>query len=202
MATGATYLDRKLSGIAANVCTYPGCKREPADDSMMCVAHRDGERKRKREHRRKRRAEWRAAKRCLSCGGERVPRRRYCAACLVARNRTPHQRVDNGVDKRDRIAQNTRTLPDGRTRYIGPGRRGTRPAVAEDELDLLEAKKRIERALLGLQYAKSAEVQALPRIQRKGVEHEALSQADHGARFIESVLERHRYGGRIARSDD
>ena len=198
MADGVTYGARTLHAASANVCSYPGCDVAPADDSNYCAGHRDDARARSRASRRRIRKRWEAEKLCLRCGRKRAPHRRHCAVCLVALGRTPHPGVNNYVNKTSRVAAGTKVDQtvgnEGRRRFHGSqGRRGPPGKEREDANDFADLIRSIERAREGVAYAYSPEVQQLPRAQRQEVLHAALAHADHGARFIASILERHNY---------
>ncbi len=211
MATGATYLERKHNAADTNVCTYPGCELEPADGASMCIGHRDAERARKKASIARRRARAKAKGLCSRCARRpRAPSSKWgCPACIIelgVLKRSPNF-VARHVDKlqriRDRTVVSVHGGEEGRSRYRGIlGRRGRGKRVHEDTEDLNDARDAVEKAIAGLAFAASPEVQALPAIQRKEAVQAALSQADHAAGFIEVVLDRHRYRGRSARSDD
>lgn len=211
MATGATYQDRKLASIEHAECSYPGCRRAQADDSAMCVKHRDAERSRKAAWIKKERKKAKRKNLCTRC----TKRRRSagsswgCSKCLVELRKIPSRSkvVATHVDKSARIAARTTVGSfageEGRSRYRGAqGRRGAPGSAVEDERDFSEVIKKLEKTRAELRYAYSPEVQELPTMQRREVLRAALSHADHGARFIDSILERHRYGGRMPSRDE
>lgn len=192
----ATYMDRKVAGL----CTYPGCIAPPADDALQCETHQRAANKRASRTRAKLRKLRRKNGRCAECGINKSKRFR-CPACQILVNRAPRHRGNNGGNKRARVAARITVGSfageEGRSRYRGAlGRKGPPGKAREDATDLADARLAIDRALAGLAYARSPEVLALPLAQRKEAERAALSQADHGARFIDAVLERNRYHGR------
>lgn len=211
MAVGSSYRARKEHAIDASVCLYHGCNAAQSGDSLLCVAHRDAERQRVRLSKRKRRRMAAARSLCSRCA--RRPRAKSsdwgCAVCLVELGALKRSTsfVTEDVNKRARvearIVVGSFQKEEGRSRYRGgQARRGPPGKVREDAQDLLAARVAIDKARLGLAYAASAEVRQLPLVQRREVERAALSQADHGARFLEAVLERHRYDGRMPEKDN
>lgn len=189
------YQQRKLDGR----CVYPGCPAICADDSSLCPAHRDAQRRRVRLAVRKKRARWRRAGLCTRCGRKRKPGHGWgCPKCIVAVDAVPRRLVTTHVNKSARIAARTEAVDehaaDGyrRTRYRGQDRRGRQSNQQIDEQDLDDAIERLRRGKAGLALARSAEVQQLPRVQRDEAKHEALAHIDHGLRFAEDVLERNR----------
>lgn len=199
MDVSSDYQQRKEAGR----CTYPGCEQDAAEDSSLCGEHRDAQRHRVKLAMRRRRKDWKAKKLCVRCGRRRSPGSSWgCPKCLVQTGRA----VTTGVNKSTRIAARVaaRTeavdehVADGyrRKRFRGQDRRGRQTNQQIDEQDLDDAIERLRRAKAGLALARSPEVQQLPRIQREEAKREALSQADHGLRFVEDVLERNRYNQR------
>jgi len=79
---------------------------------------------------------------------------------------------------------------DGWKRYRGKGRRGAPGAAVNDEQDLRDAIKHLERGTQALAYARSAEVQALPRIQRRAVMDEAVDRLGLVGRAVSEVVQR------------
>ncbi len=79
---------------------------------------------------------------------------------------------------------------DGWKRYRGKGRRGAPGAAVNDEQDLRDAIKHLERGTQALAYARSAEVQALPRIQRRAVMDEAVDRLGLVGRAVTEVVKR------------
>lgn len=140
----------------------------------------------------RKRDRWAAQGKCRGCGTPRKPKQR-CAVCAARRpERIRVEAVDSGVDARDPFRRDN----DGWKRYRGKGRRGAPGAAASDEQDLVDATKALERGRQALAYARSAEVQALPKIQRAGVRNEALAHLGLVARTVEEVTARNR--GRTA----
>lgn len=194
------YQQRKESGR----CTYPGCDQAQGELTLLCDVHAVAARARRRRSESKLRYALRKAKRCADCG---KPSKQYrCPACRIVVGRGIGLRANKSEDKSQRIAARVaaRTeavdehVADGyrRKRFRGQDRRGRQTNQQIDEQDLDDAIERLRRAKAGLALARSAEVQQLPRIQREEAKHEALSQADHGMRFVEEVLERNRYNPR------
>lgn len=190
-----TYLERKTS--ETPLCTYPGCDLPPADDHLQCKGHRAEHRKRARASAQRRRDQLAAAGKCTQCGTPRKPGQR-CVVCRARRCRiAPDDAVDNKVDSGGSAQSDQwRKDNDGWARYRGKGRRGAPAAGVNDEQDLRDALKALVAGQKALAYARSPEVQALPRIQRASVRREAAAFLAHAARFLDEVVERNEPKGR------
>jgi hypothetical protein len=188
------YQQRKQAGL----CLWCGSE-SAVEDSGFCVRHQRLTREYNRKYARQTRSERRAAGLCAICGA--VPSEKYrCLKCALRDGRITLAGVDVGVEKKrvqgwDERLERNRGATSGYThkRYHGQARRGRQTVAALDDQDLTDALKRIEKARAGLAIARSEEMQQLPRIQRENAIREALSQADHGIRFAEEVLDRNRY---------
>lgn len=171
-----------------------GCGQPAAEDSFLCLTHRDADRERYRlskQRIRKRRKEQRL---CVDCGGPRPRGRASCMACAVRHGRVMQRyRKSAGASKDERIAAATMVHPDGRERYHGQRKRGNQPHLQLDEQDIGYAQSMLERGLAGLRLYESAEVQALPRIQREDVRAEALALLNRATGHTEDVLERRKF---------
>ena len=174
-----------------NACTgAAGCKRPTEDGSSLCKRHRKMQLKRQQRSMAKLRDRWEADGRCRGCGTPKKLDRR-CAVCAARR---PERIRDEAVN----AAVNATTSDpfrrdnDGWKRYRGKGRRGPPAAAVNDEQDLADATKALERGRQALAYARSPEVQALPKIQRAGVRNEALAHLGLVARTVEEVAARNR----------
>lgn len=84
---------------------------------------------------------------------------------------------------------------DGWRRYRGKGRRGAPGAAVNDEQDLADATKALERGRQALAYARSEEVQSLPRIQKRAVLNEALAHLGLAGRTLGEVTQRNQGRG-------
>lgn len=202
MATAATYIEKKLAG----VCTRAGCSIAASDTSLLCEAHRRDAIAREVRSKAKARRARRAQGLCAECGVVKTKRYR-CSSCLIRLGKLRRPMVDTVVDKRTRVASRITVgsfaKEEGRSRYRGAQARRGPPGVArEDAADFSDAIRSIERGRDGVAHAHSDEVKQMPLAQRQDVMRRALSQADHGARFIESILERHRYDGRMPEKDN
>src|SRR5678816_4364905 len=150
-----------------NACTgATGCRRAPEDGSSLCKRPRKKQLKRQRQSMAKIRDRWEAEGKCRTCGTPRKEGQR-CAVCAARR---PERVTDGAVN----IAVNATPDPfrrdsDGWKRYRGKGRRGAPGAAVNDEQDLADATKALERGRQALAYARSEEVQSLPRIQKRAV---------------------------------
>jgi hypothetical protein len=179
-----------------SICTRPGCNADPADDSNECPPHRDDSRTRKARSKRRKRSKWRRLKRCMTCGRKRLRGRKHCAKCTARLGYTKAARGDKSVDnERDRQFTNAMET-DGwtRSRYRGQGKRGRQSTVQIDDQDLRYAIDAIQKAKNRLMFVSDAE---MPRSERQDAIRAALAQAAHGVRFVEEVLDRHRYGSEI-----
>ena len=79
---------------------------------------------------------------------------------------------------------------EGFKRYRGRARRGAPGAAVNDEQDLSSAADTLERGRAAMRYARSPEVLALPRIQRRSALNEAVSLLALAARFLDEVVDR------------
>lgn len=136
---------------------------------------------------------------CRACGTPRKPNQR-CSSCAAKR---PERITDDAVNVTVNAAgaDPFRRDADGWKRYRGKGRRGAPGAAVNDEQDLADATKALERGRQALAYARSPEVQALPKIQRAGVRNEALAHLGRVARTVEEVAARNR-GRTVGESAD
>lgn len=157
------------------------------DDASMCPRCLKRHRKRNREGVAELRARRRAAGLCAYCETKSVTYR-----CPV--HRIAHDQVSSEWSKTRSSAQpgadQWRRDNDGWARFRGKGRRGAPGAAANDEQDLSSAKATMERGAAALRYARSPEVQALPRIQKKGAMAEAVAILELAARFLDDITMR------------
>jgi hypothetical protein len=79
----------------------------------------------------------------------------------------------------------------GWERFRGKGRRGAPTAAANDEADLIEATKALEKGRTALAYAHSPEVKQLGPIQRRAALEAAAAVLRHAAGFVLDVVRRH-----------
>ena len=137
---------------------------------------------RKLRDRREAAGQWRG------CGHPKNPGKR-CAICAARR---PERISDEAVtvELRQNRGDPFRRDNDGWKRYRGKGRRGAPGAAVNDEQDLRDALKHLERGTQALAYARSAEVQALPRIQRRAVMEEAVDRLGLVGRAVIEVVQR------------
>lgn len=181
------------------LCTYPGCKRQPWDESLQCRKHTLAHRKRQRRANKNRRRKWARKQRCLRCGGKRAPDRRHCFDCLVE---TGELAKKQHADFYEYKSSGTRTAveTDGyaRERYRGQGKRGRQSAAAIDDQDLGYALDAIGKAKLALAAIAHPDFAQLTRSQKIDATGAALAQAEHGVRFVEEVLDRHKYEPELA----
>jgi hypothetical protein len=187
------YQDRKIAGL----CTRCGA---PAEDGyQLCPDHRAAQKRYAAACYKVGRKAREKGKRCMRCGkGKRKPGSRWCIACLARRGKLGALGPKKiGITTRDRIADRTEfvTEGDGRTRSRYKGKHVGRASAAEmDGDDIRAVRASLQKLETGLAVARSPEVEALPRIQRKEALLAALSHADHARRFLAEMLERHRYG--------
>lgn len=185
-----TYAERQ----AASRCVYSSrCKRQLADGADLCDRHLKRKRRVQRTSAKEARDNNRTLGLCAFCPTKSATYR--CAACAVKHGQTPSLRVASGVDAAPQSDQ-WRKDNDGWARYRGKGRRGAPAAGVNDEQDLRDAEKALEAGRKALAYARSPEVQALPRIQRASVRREATAFLAHAARFLDEVVERNEPKGR------
>lgn len=184
-----SYLDLKL----ARRCVR--CRRDltdaEAEVSDLCAPHLADKRARQAKSEKRARSARRRNGMCAECGAVKS-KRYYCPGCLVKVGRTPKSSaVDNAVDKSARIAARTSRRNEGRDRYRGRPRRGRPSDVDEATLDRDDIIRLAHLWCDGIAYAKSPEVQALPRIQRRDALEAAIDHARHGIRFWTAAIERH-----------
>lgn len=135
------------------------------------------------------RAEREARGECLGCG---TPRRagQKCAVCTAKRTGRISEEAVNGIVNASTTADPFRRDNDGWRRYRGKGRRGPRAAGVTDEADLRDALKLAEDGRKALAYARSPEVQAMPRVQRAGVKQEGAAKLALAAGLLADVVAR------------
>ncbi len=174
----------------ASVCTYAGCEVPAGEASEECPYHHKRTKARKRKYDRKRRARYARRKLCVTCGRRRRGQARHCAGCLIRLGRLKKSGADKGADKRLQISARTIVDKEGRTRYLGQSRRGA-PSVGQlDEWDLALGRKEGAHADEGHAHYQSAEVQAMPRIQREDIRQAYASRAFAAARAYLLVCKR------------
>lgn len=91
---------------------------------------------------------------------------------------------------------------DGWRRYRGQGRRGAPGAAVNDERDLADVTKALDRGRRALVYARSPEVEALPRIQKRAVMNEALAHLGLAGRTLGEVTARNSGRGPVKAAGD
>lgn len=186
-------------------CVRRGCNDDCADDSDYCAPHRDEQRDYNAEHMRRKRAEWDAADACMRCGSPRRKKgSRECVACLLKRGKLGvSQRVEN---KGDRLT--SRLIPwensphnAGRLRLRG-GKRGAPGIDEQDEFERKIVQAGIERYLKACEFLTSADGKAMLPADRDAARMAALGQLALASRAADDILDRNRYGQRLARADD
>ncbi|MBA3421666.1 MAG: hypothetical protein H0U12_07205 [Thermoleophilaceae bacterium] len=184
---GELYEQRKATGL----CTRCGVVAA-SDDSQYCQPHHEYAKQYSRDALKRLRDGRRAKGLCVYCGTKSEQRR--CMACRIKQGRVSTRGVKKGV--KNATADRTWKDAGGRTRYHGQPSRGRQSNASLDDQDIDYAISALQKAKQGLEVARSPEVQALPKVQREEVKRAALSQADHGTRFIEEVLDRNRPRGK------
>jgi hypothetical protein len=192
------YEQRKLDGECTR-CGVELTEERKDDGESMCAKCHGYVRTAKRRSAQKKRAVWKRKRLCGQCGKKRRPGGKLCPGCSVRYGSVPRHLVDHYVDHGiDRADEKWRTTieqsPDGvmreRRRFVGQGKRGRQSGEQLDEQDLIDARRCIQDGWLGLAYFRSAEVQALPRIQRDEVKREALAKFERGQRWLEEIIDR------------
>lgn len=188
------YEQRKLDG----VCTR--CGAEPAqEESSLGVRCHGYMKNAQRRSKRSKRAIWKRKKLCGQCGKKRRPGGKLCPACSVRFGATPRPLVQHYVehDADPAVAGWKETIeqsPDGklraRRRFAGQGKRGRQSGAQLDEQDLADARRCVLEGERGLAYYRTAEVQALPRIQRDEVRAEALAKLQRAQRWLADIIDR------------
>lgn len=187
-----------------------GCGDAALDDSDFCRVHHEAEKKHKRDSAARRRDALRKAKKCIDCEG--ASRKLRCRSCHrlhieVKRQRRGVESERRGVESLPSVSVEDSALSvdpvwrpdrDGHTRYRGKATRGRPAAETLDEQDLDYAAEAIAKAKHGFELTQTAEVQALPRIQREAADRVWLAQLDLAERFFDELRERHKSGKRRA----
>lgn len=187
------YRERKL--VEPAVCARAGCSSAPADDSCLCVAHRDDHRERNREWAARAAKERKRKRRCRRCGGFRGAA--ACPRCQVVVGRVPKKALDN---KLDNAAARTWLDPDGRKRFHGQLRRGRQTKATTAAQNIVAALKAGQQGLDGLAYAETPAVQERGRVERAGVERAWLSKIHLAMRLFGEVIDEYRYEEELARA--
>lgn len=185
------YQERKEQGL----CTR--CGSPAAEDSALCVPHRDSGRKRAKRSIARIREERRAAGLCPWCPAgvstTITEPATTCVACRIRRNRWPSRpvaEVDTVVDKSARIAAATSRRNEGRDRYRGQQRRGQRPHAALNAEDVKMAAETFAAFRAGLEVLARPEAKLWRRAERDQVAAATASQGERTQRHIGDVLDR------------
>lgn len=176
-------------------CTYPRCGKPPAQDTQLCARHLANKRTNDRTSLARRREDLAARGRCVDCRKKSSTYR--CAGCAVKRGRIPTTGVGNGVgNEASKIPAQWRLEP-GTTwnRYRGKAKRGKPSTAILDDQDLEYAVEEITTAKLALAYARSPEVQQMPKAQRDDIMAAALARLDRAERWLDEVRVRHKPRG-------
>lgn len=184
------YYERKATGR----CTRSGCPRDAAPDGQLCARHLKRKRRANRDSMRRLSRERREAGLCAAGCGAKCDTW-YCPACSIRRRRVPRAALGNALGRDASDSGGTwRDDSSGWRRYRGRGKRGNPGPAVADERDLVDAADALKKGAEGLRYFRSPEVQALPRIQRKAAEDEAVALLALAARFVDEIVDRHRKG--------
>lgn len=179
-------LDRKLTPGACTRCPKKGLPEGEA----MCQRCRRKYRKIGREYQRNLHRERRAGGWCAACGKVKSTTYR-CAGCVVKQGRVPPSIAARKPETKPGGSGDAwRKDNDGWERYRGRGRRGAPGAAVNDDQDLASAADVLDKGRKALRYARSPEVMALPRIQRKGALREATALIALAARFLDDLVDR------------
>lgn len=139
------------SDLDHRMCSRRGCKTAALDDAEYCGKHDADIRRYKRDYDKRRRAEWKAAKRCMRCGAkERKPGRPWCPACAIRldamRKKSDHTSdLDHLTPWRDthaaRVAARMTSVVDSADGYarqrMKGGKRGAPSMEDRDRQDLM-----------------------------------------------------------------
>lgn len=183
----AVYQARKEAGL----CTRCGATLPDDWEHGLCTVCQDYQQTHTKLAVRALRLKRRRKKQCVRCG---LPSKRYeCLICLSKLGRLPKSAFPsdgNQTVKQARIA--ARLIPwenspqnAGRLRLRG-GKRGRMSIEQENRTDLDFMEKDLARARTGEQFANSAEVQAMPPIQRIEARRAAM---DHVALLVRTGIE-------------
>lgn len=181
-------------------CTYPGCAEPPTDGSGKCRKHTLKHRTAVSRSSAKRRAELRGTdgkEKCFRC--KKRSSTYLCQACKIVLGvqRFPTTRADNKADNQAHgIPAQWRPEPGTNwNRYRGKAKRGKPSTATLDDQDIDYAVEELHTAKLALAFARSPEVQAMPRIQREDIMNAALSKLDRAERWLDEVRDRHKSRG-------
>lgn len=204
------YEQRLLDGECTRCGVELSEERKEAGHSMCAKCH-GYVLKAKRRSAKKQRLRWKRKRLCGQCGKQRRPGGKLCPGCTVKCGVVPKSLVDHYVDHgRDRtdeqwgarVEQSPDGKPRARRRFLGQGKRGRQSGAQLDEQDLVDARRCIEEGWLGLVYYRSSEVQALPRIQREEVRHEAVRKIERGQEWLDEIIGRNSPKSRRKKEQD
>lgn len=184
------YADKKASGECIK-CDHPA-----ATDSLWCGRHGAEAQESARAGMKRIAAIRRAAGLCTKCGQARPPKGKRKR--LIPSVPIPATAAAWHTEGKRVTARTTRSLEKNgdpanwgfRTRFHGQGHRGHPSREQEDAWDLRSIGKELELGATALAYWHSAEVQAMPRIQRDAVLRDALAHFDLIDRQIEELVAR------------
>jgi hypothetical protein len=182
------YYERKEAGL----CTR--CGVPAVDGGQMCEPCLERHREATNAACARLREARREAGVCGHCGKVRTGDEYACLACRLARGEVSTgpaiiAAIRTDSDPRFRVGE------DGRRRFHGQMRRGRQPASQIDDQDLELAIAQLTKARDHLRaIAASPEIAKLPKYQRDAAKREAFAMAEHGARFVEDLLDRNQFG--------
>lgn len=185
--------DRYYALKAAQQCVR--CEVKLPDDAASVRCERCAKRARiaSTTHARRSRTDRRDRGACAFCGAKSKLYR--CPACRIRSNDKSTKSVGSSVDIPAEKQWRTGTTESdaGTMRYRGQGHRGAPPLAVLDEQDLKQVVAEIERCRNALAYARSPQVQELPKQARRQALEAALARADLARRFLGDLFRRHRY---------
>ncbi len=159
------------------------CGKPAAPDSDYCAPHEMDQRWREAKAQARRRAAFRKRKLC-GCGRKPMGKLKLCGVCRTRLNSLPLRLVNKAVNKRSLIAERTVVDKEGRSRFLGQSRRGAPSVAKTDDWHIQLAVKELAAAVDGHAYYQSAEVQAMPRIQREDIRQAYQGRAFAAARSL------------------
>jgi hypothetical protein len=183
------YEQRKLAGL----CTR--CGVPALEDGQLCAAHRDYERNRTQATITAMRKARRAAGCCIRCG--RKSKRAECVACLVRAGRLPRSAIPRSNPTVTQSRVDVVVEADGyeRRRFVGQGRKGAPSKATLDRMDFKDVAKAVAKFVEQVNggYKLVDEGKLLPG-DADAIAVAALDQLALASRFIDDILDRHRYG--------
>ena len=179
------YEQRKLAGL----CTR--CGVAAVDGQQLCQPHLDYQRDVTSTWIAKRAAARRKAGCCIRCG--RKSKRAECVSCLLKVGRLPRSAAPSNTKQTlDQSRVDVVVEADGyeRRRYVGQGRKGAPSKATLDRMDFKDVARAVEQVRIGYAVIDDGK---LGEAEADAMALAALDQLALASRFIDDILDRHRY---------